>query len=151
LYFLCAALPSKYKGAVILSEYVNLRWLQLCWKAEGILSLHSKIWFLLKAWNFIYDQWESFWNVDEMCLCLYQCASYPFLHRMLEQCASYPFIHRMLEQCASYPFLHRMLEHVISTRVVIIHVRLSSVIASMHKLFDNLFFIEIKLSFVYRS
>jgi hypothetical protein len=25
LYFLCAALPSKYKGAVILSEYVNLR------------------------------------------------------------------------------------------------------------------------------
>jgi len=55
-----------------------------------------------------------------------------------------------LYQCAWYPFLHRIPEHVISTRVVIIHVRLSSVIAWMYKLFDNLLFIEIKLSFVYR-
>ena len=37
-----------------------------------------------------------------------------------------------LYQCAWYPFLHRIPEHVISTRVVIIHVRLSSVIAWMY-------------------
>jgi hypothetical protein len=58
-----------------------------------------------------------------------------------------PFV---LYQCAWYPFLHRMPEHMISTRVVIMHVRLSSVIACTYELFDNLFFIEIKLSCVYR-